>query len=151
MWVWFAIFIALLIIEASTYSLVSIWFCFGAIAGIIAAAFNAPIWAQILSCVFIGVFSLFTLRAYVQKKITPKLVKTNLDRLAGMNGIVIEEVSNMSGAVKADGTEWNAMTLATCVIPVGTRCRIIRLDGNRLIVEPILSNEGPNNGEGHTI
>lgn len=150
MWVWFAIFIGLAILEGITYSLVSIWFCFGAIAGIIAAAFNAPVWAQILCFVFVSAITLFTLRAYVQKKIAPKIVKTNLDRLAGMTAVVIEEVSATSGAVRADGTEWNARTFTECAIPAGAQCRVVRLDGNKLIVEPI-GNKGLNKEEDNII
>lgn len=141
MWIWLLIFVILAILEGVTYSLVSIWFCFGAIAGLSAAAFNAPVWVQILCCVFVGALTLFTLRPYIQKKIAPKPVKTNLDRLAGMTGVVIEEVSNLSGAVKADGTEWNARTFTECVIPAGGQCRVVSLDGNKLIVEPILNNK----------
>lgn len=150
MWVWLAIFVALAILEGVTYSLVSIWFCFGALAGLIAAAFNAPVWAQILCFVFVGALALFTLRAYVQNKIALKPLKTNLDRLAGMTGVVIEETGAWSGAVRADGTEWNARSSTEAVIPVGAQCRIVRLDGNKLIVELVSGNQQLNNKEGHT-
>lgn len=138
MWVWLAIFIVLAVLEGVTYSLVSVWFCFGAVAGLIAAALGAPLWAQIICCVLCGALTLFILRPYFKKKLITKPEKTNLERLAGMKALVIEEVNELSGAVKAEGTEWNARTYSEHALPAGTQCIIVRLDGNKLIVAPIL-------------
>ena len=133
-WVWLGIFIVLATIEGLTYSLVSIWFCIGAIAGMIAAAFGAPFWTQVIYCVIVGTITLFALRPYMEKMIAPKLTKTNLDRLEGMTAIVLEEVGHWAGAVKADGKEWNARSSDANVISAGTPCKIVKLDGNKLIV-----------------
>ena len=51
--IWLIIAVILGVIEAVTVSLVSIWFAIGALAAIIPAYFDAPIWAQIL--VFLAV------------------------------------------------------------------------------------------------
>ena len=134
MWVWLVIFIALATIEGLTYNLVSIWFCVGAIAGMVAAAFGAPLWAQVICCVIVGAITLFALRPYMEKMIAPRLSKTNLDRLEGMTAIVLEEVGQWAGAARADGKEWNARSSDANVISAGTPCKIVKLDGNKLIV-----------------
>lgn len=134
MWVWLVIFIVLAAIEGLTYDLVSIWFCIGAIAGMIAAALGASFWTQVICCVVVGTITLIALRPYMQKRIMPTSTKTNLDRLEGMTAIVLEEVNHFAGAVKADGKEWNARSSDANVISAGTPCKIIKLDGNKLIV-----------------
>lgn len=145
MWIWLAVFVVLAIIEGVTYSLVSVWFCLGALAGLAAAALDAAVWDQILCCMLVSALTLCTLRPYMKSKVAPRLTKTNLDRLEGMTATVIEEVSTSAGAVKAGGTEWNARTSADGhILPVGEPCKIVRLDGNKLIVEPIITNKEEN-------
>jgi len=134
MWVWLGIFVVLAVVEGLTSNLVTIWFCIGAIAGMIAAAFGAPFWIQVICCVIVAFVSLFALKPYMEKVVAPKLTKTNLDRLEGMTAIVIEEVGPLAGAVKADGKEWNARSNDANTISAGMPCKIVKLDGNKLIV-----------------
>ena len=139
MWAWLGLFIVIAIIEFAifeglTYNLVSIWFGAGSIAAMIAAAFGAPLWVQVVCCVIAGTIALLALKPYMKKMVAPKFRKTNLDRLEGMTATVLEEVDNFAGAVKADGKEWNARSNDAKAISVGMPCKIVKLDGNKLIV-----------------
>ena len=134
MWIWFAIFIVLAVIEGITCSLVSIWFCVGALAGIVTAAYGAPAWAQLIVFVLVSGTAMYFLRSYVKKRIAPYLIKTNFERLGGMLALAIEDIDHVSGAVKVEGKEWNANTNDEDAIPAGQPCKIIKMDGNKLIV-----------------
>ena len=140
MWVWLGVFVLFVIMEAATAELVSIWFCLGSLAGLAAAVLGAPLWAQILCFVALGFASLVILRPSLKKRITPKPSKTNLDRLAGMEAVVIEEVTKTAGAVKADGKEWNARLYGQDSIPAGEQCEVIKMDGNKLLVAAAKNN-----------
>jgi len=142
MWVWVGVFVLMVVMEAaSSYSLVSIWFAVGALAGIFAAALGAPVWAQILFFVTVGAMTLFMLRPYMKEKIAPKITKTNLDCIEGATAVAIEEVSLTAGAVKAEGKEWNARTTGG-IIEVGQMCRVVKMEGIKLIVTTNLERKG---------
>ena len=43
---WVIILAAAVLLEAATFALISIWFAFGAVVSLIAAALGAPLWLQ---------------------------------------------------------------------------------------------------------
>jgi membrane protein implicated in regulation of membrane protease activity len=134
MWFWVGVFVIMVIIEAaSSCSLVSIWFAIGALAGIIAAAFEASLSTQILCCVCVAAITMFMWRPYLKTKLTPKFTKTGVECLEGKIAVAIEEVSNTAGAVKVEGKEWNARTTGMN-IKVGELCTILKFEGNKMIV-----------------
>ena len=45
--VWLIAMVVLLVVEAIVPGLISIWFALGALAALIAAALNAPLWLQV--------------------------------------------------------------------------------------------------------
>ena len=52
-WIWLAALVLFAIVEASTATLVSVWFIGGALTAMIAALLNGPLWLQIV--LFFGV------------------------------------------------------------------------------------------------
>ena len=68
------------------------------------------------------------------EKYFPKPIKTNLDRVVGLEGIVTEEIRKDSvGEVKVDGKRWSA--IADKEIKVGSIVKILHIDGVKLKVE----------------
>ena len=61
-------------------------------------------------------------------------VLTNTERLVGMTGIAMEEVSQWRGSVSVEGEIWNSRSVDEQVLPAGTEVRIVKIDGNKLIV-----------------
>ena len=45
---WLALLIAFLVVEASTVTLISLWFAGGALAALVAALLHAPLWLQVV-------------------------------------------------------------------------------------------------------
>ena len=144
-WVWLGAFIVLAVIEGLTYSLVSVWFCIGSLAAIAAAGVGFPEWAQIIIFVLVSGMTMLTLRPYFLKAVTPRVTKTNLDRLEGTVAVVTKRVDKFEGVAKADGKEWSARTQDDSVLEVGEQAYILRIEGVRLILESVLnSNRNPN-------
>lgn len=66
-------------------------------------------------------------------KNTPS-VATNIERLVGMIGLALDEVSGLQGLVKLEGEVWNSRSDDGRSLPPGTRVRVLRVEGNKLIV-----------------
>ena len=110
LYVWLAIVVFFGIIEAITVGLTSVWFCAGGLLAMLAAAFGAPIWLQIVVFIAGSGLLLILTRPLVKKFSTSRLEKTNADANVGKTGVVLERVDNYapSGAVKIDGKIWTA-------------------------------------------
>jgi membrane protein implicated in regulation of membrane protease activity len=108
--IWAVAIVAFGVLEGMTAQLVSIWFVFGSITGLIAAICGAPIILQVIIFVLVTIITLIATRPIVKKKLNTKVQPTNADRCIGQDGVVIEEINNLapSGQVKADGKIWTA-------------------------------------------
>jgi membrane protein implicated in regulation of membrane protease activity len=138
--VWFVIMAVLAIVEMATFNLVSIWFCFGALAAMLVSAFNASIGWQIGVFLLISVILLGLTRPIVKKVLKVKGEKTNADMVEGKEGIVLSEIDNTSlnGLVKVQGREWTAKNAVDNeTIPVGARVKVLRIEGVKVVVSEI--------------
>ena len=67
-------------------------------------------------------------------RMTPQKVKTNLDRIIGMEGIVTEKITRSHpGEVKVDGKRWTA--IADKTIDVDSIVKILEINSTKLKVE----------------
>ena len=139
--VWFVIMIALFILEAATIQLVSIWFAFGAMAGFLTSFFIDNWIVQCAVAIVVSVAVLLMVRPMVKKRLTPKVVKTNADRVVGETGLVTERVDNLreTGRVNALGLYWMARSSGDTPIEEGARVKVLALEGVKVIVEKINS------------
>lgn len=140
---WLAAFIIFLITEIFTTALVSIWFCFGALAALITASVHSSILVQFIVFVIVSAAFLVLTKPLV-KKIAAKNIKTNADRILELKGIVTEEINNLQaqGAIKVDGKIWTARSLEKeKIIPVGYEVAIVEIQGVKAIVKPIIKEE----------
>ena len=72
-------------------------------------------------------------RPILVKKLARKNVKTNSDRVLGMEGVVTEEINKLKiGEVKVDGKRWSAVSDEK--IEVGTTIIVESIDGVKLVV-----------------
>ena len=110
MWVnWLLLILILSFIEISTVNLVSIWFIVSAFVSLILSIFNVPFIIQFAVFVILGVILFIVTKPFLSK--FSKSVKTNCDRVIGMQGIVTEEIrKNVIGEVKVDGKKWSAIS-----------------------------------------
>lgn len=134
---WLALTIALLAAEASTVTLISLWFAAGALAAMVISFFG-PIWLQITAFLAVSVVLLIALRPLVRKFITPKVTKTNIDSVIGSTGLVTAPIDNIraSGQVKLGAMFWTARSTTGEVIPEGTKVTVDRIEGVKVFVTP---------------
>ena len=138
--VWIAAFFVLLIIEAITLGLTTVWFAGGALVAAIFAALKAPLWLQILIFIVVSVILLIFTRPLVAKHFNKNRTMTNVEGLAGKKAYVMEEIDNIKarGRVKIDGMEWTARAAKDGeIIPEGSLVRVLSVEGVKAIVEAV--------------
>ena len=134
---WLIAMVVLLIVEAAVPGLVSIWFAAGALAALLFALFQAPVWLQILVFLAVSIALLVLTRPLAKKYVNSRITPTNADRIVGMDCVVVEEIDNLrgTGAVSADGKTWTArMEQADGKAQKGSVVKALRIEGVRLIV-----------------
>ena len=136
--VWLAILIAMLVVEANTITLVSLWFAFGALAALIASLLGAEIWLQAVLFLGVSAVLLACLRPLVRKHLTPRITRTNVDSVVGTQGSVTSDIDNVSaaGQVKLGAMYWTARSTSGEPIPEGTLVRVDRIEGVKVFVSP---------------
>ena len=135
--VWLALMVLLLILEAATAGLTSIWFALGALAALIASLFGGALWLQLVWFFAVSLLTLWLTRPLALKYLNSRRVATNADRVIGAEAVVTEDIDNIagSGAVKLDGKEWTARSAGGENIPSGAVVKGVRIEGVKLIVE----------------
>ena len=135
--VWLALMVLLLILEAATAGLTSIWFALGALAALIASFFGGALWLQLVWFFAVSLLTLWLTRPLALKYLNSRRVATNADRVIGAEAVVTEDIDNIagSGAVHVDGHEWTARSGSGANIAKGTVVRVERIEGVKLIVD----------------
>ncbi len=133
---WFVLMCVFLAMEASTVSLVSVWFAAGSLSALVVSLLSGPEWLQILVFFVVSIVTLASLRPILRKYFTPKLHKTNVDAVVGASGKVVEAIDNIqsAGRVKIGGMEWAARSSDGEAIPVGTIVAVDRVEGVKVFV-----------------
>ena len=133
----------LLALEGVTTQLVSIWFAVGALVAAIPAFFGAAFWVQLLVFLASSILFLYFIRPVLRQKIMVKKQPTNADMVVGATGLVLEEIDNLrlTGRVSANGLDWTARSESGVVIPARSQVRVERIEGVKIIVTPLITNE----------
>ena len=143
---WMILFILLLVIELLTMGLTTIWFAGGALIALIAAMCGAGIVVQTVLFLVVSLVLLIFTRPFAVRFLSKDTLKTNVDRVIGMEGVVTEEISNLAGTGKVSlgGNIWTARTENEGgTIPVDAVVTVLRVEGVKLIVK-IKEKEGGN-------
>jgi len=132
-YLWLTIAVVLAIIEMSTVNLVSIWYIISSIMAMVISLFIDNIGIQVTVFVLGGTILLILTKDAI-KKILPEKIKTNIDRIIGMEGIVTKEITKKSpGEVKVDGKHWTAIAEET--ISVDSTVEILEINSTKLKVK----------------
>lgn len=137
--IWLVLMVVFLILEASTVTMVSLWFAAGSLAALLVSLLWAPVWLQVLLFLAVSGALLALLRPLVRKHFTPKLTKTNVDAVVGSTGLVTVAIDNLEaqGWVKLGAMEWTARSTSGDPIPAGTQVRVDRIEGVKAFVTPV--------------
>lgn len=136
---WLVLILVFIWIEASTVSLVSIWFAVGALAAMICSLLSGQLWLQAVLFFAVAGVLLALLRPVVKKHFTPKLTKTNVDAVVGTTGKVTKKIDNdaAAGQVKLGAMEWTARSTSGEPIEEGTMIQVDRIEGVKAFVSPV--------------
>lgn len=136
--VWLVLMVVFLAAEASTVSMVSLWFAAGALIALLTALAGGPAWLQTLLFLVVSAGLLLALRPLVKKYLSPKLTATNVDSVVGSTGLVTAAIDNVSavGQVKLGAMEWTARSTSGQPIPAGTLVKVDRIEGVKAFVSP---------------
>lgn len=135
-WLWLLLAVVLVIIEATTPQLITIWFAVGSLGGLAAASFGFNIWIQIIVFTAFSLLLLVFTRPFLKNVLKQKSEPTNADRLIGTVAIVEEEIDNdnATGSVRASGQFWSARSTTGKIISVGTKVKVDEINGVKLLV-----------------
>ena len=134
---WLALIVAFIIVEACTYQLVCIWFAIGSIGGLFASMATDNVLIQAAVFTFLSALMLICLRPAVRRVLKPKGLKTNVDGLIGKEIMITKDVSNADekGEGKVNGLIWSVRSADNEPIPKGTCALIEKVEGVKLIVK----------------
>lgn len=134
-YIWLIIAITLGVLEASTTSLVSIWFVISSLVAMIVSKFTSNIIVQVAVFILLGVLLIpFSKKLSEKIKNTNTNTKTNIDRIIGMTGVVTEDITKDDiGEVKVDGKKWSAYSDTN--LHKGDKVTILSIDSVKLKVE----------------
>lgn len=137
---WLILFIVLIIVEAATLNLVTIWFAIGALLAMFAALLGAPVYFQVVIFVISSAIMLAFTKPIVQNLLKVKKERTNADRVIGELGIVVEKIDpvNSTGQVKVGGQIWTARSIDDAVIEVNEKVEVKKISGVKLFVKRYL-------------
>ena len=134
MWIlWLIVIVLLVFLEVSTINLVCVWFILSGLVSLILSFFIESFYILFAVFVLLGLVLMVLTRPILVKKLARKNVKTNSDRVLGMEGVVTEEINKLKiGEVKVDGKRWSAVSEEK--IEVGTTIIVESIDGVKLVV-----------------
>ncbi len=136
---WLILFLVLLIVEAFTLGLVTLWFAMGAILAFLLSLSGVSFLIQVVLFVFSSSIMVIYTRPIAKKYLDNKTTRTNADRLIGAKGLVIQKIDplNSQGQVKIMGQIWSARASDGHIIMVDEIVEVEEISGVKLIVKQV--------------
>lgn len=136
---WILVFFGSMILELATAtSLVSIWFCAGAVFAMGAAWLNFNFFWQVVVFFTASLACLALIRPLASKYLRGNTVATNADRVIGRQMRLIKEITGENwGELKVNGVIWNAASTDGHAIEQGSLVEVIAIEGAKLLVKKI--------------
>lgn len=140
MWVyiWLGIFVLSMIIEFVSFELVSVWISFGSLVSLVLALCGVGFEIQIIVAVTISIVCILSLRKVALKFLTKEKGKTNLDvAVDTIHKVLSGNSDDEYGTIKYNGVIWNIVSFDGKTLSEGDSVKIIKVDGNKFIVEKV--------------
>ena len=137
--IWLAVALVMLVIEALTVGLATIWFAAGALVALLAALLDFSIAVQIVLFLAVSICLLVFTRKIFVEKLKAGSEKTNVDALVGEKGVVISPIHPYEvGQVKVGGQVWSAVGKNPDeTFAVDQLVKIKAIEGVKLVVTPV--------------
>ena len=139
-WHWLVLGLVLAVAELiSAGGFYILFFGIGAIVvGLLASADAAgPLWMQMLLFSGISIGALVMFRGRLLRAVQHDPQAPPVDSLVGEVGVAAEDLRpGAIGKIELRGSTWSARNRGRDAVPRGGRCRVVRVDGLTLLVEP---------------
>ncbi len=138
-YIWIAVMLTALIVEAMAPGLVAIWFVPAALVSTILAACGVPEWIQVVVFLALAVATILLTRFAFNRFGVVKRERTNVEAIVGEKCLVTERIENLAGCgqVKVHGMYWAARSLEEGAVLEKDDVVIVRaVEGVKLIVAP---------------
>jgi len=138
LFIWLAVFIIAVIVEAATTELVSIWFALGAIIAVIFACFpnQIPFWVSIIIFFVVSFICFIAIRPVASRYMKRKISKSNVDEIIGKKGLVIKTIAEFNnGEVKVNDLIWTGVSIDDKTIEKDSIVEVVSIKGNKLVVK----------------
>ena len=137
---WLGVFVVMLIVEAITLGLTTIWFAGGALVAFGLAIAGVDTLIQVIAFCIVSVVLLIATRPAAVRWLNKERVKTNAESLVGATAVVTEPIDNLAGKgrVLVKGVSWSACAVADEIqIETGKQVKVTKISGVKLIVEEV--------------
>ena len=137
-WIWTGILVICIVIECFTFSLTTIWAALASVPLIFISRTSLSLQVQILIFAVITLLLIIGTRP-LALKLLHKEKNENINNLEGQKVIVTKKITaTEKGEAKAsNGVIWTAKSNDSSEIEKDSVCRILKIEGNTLIVELI--------------
>ena len=139
-WHWLVLGLLLVVAEmAASGGFYIIFFGIGAIVVGVLASFDlaGPLWMQVFLFAAISVGSLLIFRRRLLKWLQVDPQAPPVDMIVGEVGVAAEDLlPGRVGRVELRGAAWSGRNITNVTLARGARCRVIRVDGLTVDVEP---------------
>lgn len=135
---WAIVFIILVVIEAITTQLISIWFALASLVSLILSFFFGPT-VQWVAFIVVSIVTLIATKPVANKILRKPRQHTNYELNVGKNAIVIETIDNATntGRVTLNGVDWTAISEDGSIIDQRSEVVVKEVSGSKLIVSKV--------------
>ena len=137
--IWLGIMIVLLLAEAATVGLTTIWFAAGALAAMVLCALGVGAFGQWTVFFIVSLVLLYFTRPIALKWMTPHKLRTNYENAVDKTVRITERVDNIAGtgAAVLNGQDWTArMQQDDVTLEPGELATVAAVEGVKLILIP---------------
>jgi membrane protein implicated in regulation of membrane protease activity len=140
---WIVIAVILLILEIFTPGFILACFGIGCLGGGLMDYLGFGFGFQIAAFSVVSIILFYTIRPIVKKHLYKggENVKTNVDALTGLVGIVDEKIDPVenTGRVVVGGDNWKAVSVGDVVIEKDQKVKVIKVEGIKVHVTPYIT------------
>lgn len=134
---WLALMLVFLAVEMLSLDL---WFAMlagGALGAVVSALLPVPFWGQVLTFAIVALALILGLRPVAVRHLRrPSGTLTNIDRLIGVDALVLEPISRLAGTAKIEGEVWTARSEDQSLLQPGTHAIVVRISGATAYLAP---------------
>ena len=139
--IWLIIAGVCLVVEIATVGFLVFWLAVAALITCVLSLFIDNVLIQTAIFVILSAVLIFLTRPLAKKLSSKDTLVTNANSIVGKEAIVIKEINEETsniGQVKVSGDIWSAIcNSSTEPIPVGSKVKITKIDGVKLVVVPL--------------